>query len=196
MKRSPIFLPALALAALAFPANSLSAQDNSEPATYELRMGAVPNRGIAPNGDQVLVTCNSRGGRCGTFRVHPKGLPMPPSGEFIHTDAVGTVVGEGTWTATELLSFDSYGCGVVTFPDPDVALPPDFCGGVLKLRVLLTPAGTNLAIDAILTVFCIVGPNPPNSHDDPPEEGVSLVVPGAINFNQTNGGMNVFVRQP
>jgi len=164
--------------------------------TYQLRMGPAPNQGVAPNGDRVLVTCATRLGECGTFQVHSKDLPVPPAGEFVHTDATGvTILGAGTWVATELLAFDSYGCGVVTFPDPDVVLPPNFCGGMLRLRVLLTPTGAGFSLPGLLTVFCIVGPNPPNSHDDPLGEGVTLNIPGVINFNHTGGGQNVYVME-
>ena len=44
------------------------------------------------------------------------------------------------------------------------------------------------------TVFCIVGPNPPNSHDDPSGEGVHPDIPGIINFNKIVSGMNIYVR--
>jgi hypothetical protein len=58
-----------------------------------------------------------------------------------------------------------------------------------------TPTGTNLQVEAILTIFCIVGPNPPNSHDDPSGEGIHLVVPGIVNFNKIVDGMNIFIQQ-
>lgn len=41
-----------------------------------------------------------------------------------------------------------------------------------------------------LTVFCLIGTNPPNSAD----EGIRLVVPGIINFNKVVSGENVYVR--
>jgi hypothetical protein len=160
--------------------------------TYLLRMGA-PNQGIAPNGDRVLVTCATRQGNCGTFQIHPKDLPTPPAGEFVHMSAAGTMIGAGTWMATELLDYQSYGCGIVSFSG--VMLPPNFCGGKLKMRVLVTPTGSPVSFDGILTVFCIVGPNPPNSHDEPIGEGVTLDVFGVANFNHTNGGMNIYIKQ-
>jgi hypothetical protein len=161
----------------------------SDPENYLLRMNA-PNRGVAPNGDIVHVTCNTGGGACGTFSVNPKAVVA--MGEFLHTDSAGNVLGGGTWTATQLISFQSYGCGVVTFPDPDVILPPNFCGGKVRFRVVLnTPVGQ---LDGILTVFCIVGPKAPGSHDEPIGEGVTLDIPGFINFNHTTGGMNIYIR--
>src|SRR5256885_7151655 len=48
----------------------------------------------------------------------------------------GTVLASGTWEATELLDYQSYGCGIVHFPDGDVILPPNFCGGKVKMSVM------------------------------------------------------------
>jgi hypothetical protein len=56
------------------------------------------------------------------------------------------VVASGTWEATELLEYQSYGCGEV-FGDP---LPDNFCGGVVKMRVTLMPTGTSLHLPGIL----------------------------------------------
>jgi hypothetical protein len=192
MRRVTLLLFALAAAFALVPASAV-ADPNNESMTFLLRMQDV-NRGVAPNGDQVTLTCQNRGTACGTFSVHPKALPNPPSGEFVHTDSQGNVLGGGTWTATDLLSFEFYGCGVLTFTDPDTTIPPNFCGGALKLRVLLaTAAGT---FDGILTVFCIIGPQTPERTDEPPEEGITLNIPGVINFNHPNGVGNRFERLP
>jgi hypothetical protein len=150
--------------------------------TFLLVMEA-PNFGRAPNGDRVTVT----GG--GSFSLHPKSVTA--SGEFTHLDPAGNVRGGGTWTATELLSFNFYGCRFI--PALSVDLGDDnLCGGAVKLRVVLdTPLGQH---PGILTVFCIVGPNAPTSHNDPSEEGVTLDVPGVINFNHADAGDNIWVR--
>jgi len=157
------------------------ASGDSATHTYLLVMEA-PNVAQAPNGDRVAITGE------GEFQVHPKGVEA--EGRFTHTDSAGTVLFTGTWTATQLIAFQSYGCGVVEGEE----IPPNFCGGKLKMRVLLTPDGTDLEIPAILTVFCIIGPNPPNSHDDLSGEGVTLVVPGVINFNKVVSGENVYIQ--
>jgi hypothetical protein len=154
--------------------------------TYQLVL-EVPNVSEAPNGDRIAVTGE------GMFSVQPKSVSA--SGTFTHTDSQGNVVGTGTWTATDMLSFQLYGCGIVhNFPTPGATtpLPPNFCGGMLKLRVLLT-AGS-MQHEGYLTVFCIVGENPPDSHDDPTGEGVHLVVPGINNFNKIVTGMNIYIR--
>lgn len=166
---------------------------DSKTKTFELLMDPEhANIGVAPKGDRIEITCNATGGDCGSFAVHPKSLPSAPSGEFVHRDSAGNVVGSGTWRATELLSFQEYGCRFI--PSEDLDLGDDnLCGGALKLRVVLETAGGDL--DAVLTVFCIVGRKAPSSHDEPPEEGVTLNVPGGINFNHAAGGGNVYVRQ-
>jgi hypothetical protein len=184
-----LFAPGLILALALFvlgPASGLAASGSQ---SYQLHV-EVPNVSQASNGDRVAVTAE------GEFAIHPKSTTA--TGEFVHTDSSGTVLAAGTWMATELLEFQPYGCGVVhNFPTPGVTtpLPPDFCGGAVKMRVTLTPDGTSLAIPGILTVFCIIGPDPPNSHDDPTGEGIHLVVPGIANFNKIVAGQNHYVRQ-
>src|SRR5438105_2509525 len=126
-----LLLVAVLVAALSgLPSAAASAAAGTE--SYELHL-ELPNVSRAPNGDQVAVTGD------GMFSVHPKSVSA--SGTFTHSDSQGNVRGAGTWTATDLLTFDLYGCGVVhNFPTPGVTtpLPPNFCGGMLKLRVLLT----------------------------------------------------------
>jgi len=139
--------------------------------------------GGAPNGDHVMVV----GG--GTFSLNPKSVSA--SGTFTHFDPDGSVLGGGTWTATELLSFNFYGCRFI--PALDVDLGDDnLCGGALKLAVVLdTPIGE---FPAVLTIFCIIGPSAPASHNTPEGEGVTLNIPGVMNFNHTVHGDNVFIR--
>ncbi len=183
MKRRLTFVSALALALLAFAPGGAVADPNNAPGTWQLHI-EVPNVSEASNGDQITITGS------GSFSIHPKSVAA--SGTFTHTHADGTVVGAGDWTADKLLSFEFYGCGVVE--SVGATLPPDFCGGALKLDVTLTPSGTNLKLDGKLTIFCIVGPQAPSSHDDPSEEGVTLVVPGVANFNKIVSGMNIYIQ--
>jgi hypothetical protein len=183
MRRRAAFFCAVAATLLGVLPSSAGADPNNGSGTFELHL-EVPNVSEAPNGDRISVT----GG--GVFSVHPKSVTA--SGAFTHTDSEGNVVGSGDWTATQLLSFEFYGCGVVE--SLGVTLPPNFCGGALKMAVTLTPTGTSLAFKAQLTVFCIVGPQAPTSHDDPSEEGIRLVVPGIANFNDIVSGMNIYIQ--
>ena len=151
-----------------------------------LLVAEAPNVGVAASGETIEITCEAGEHVCGSFSVHPKS--MEASGEFAHFLADGTLYASGTWTATELISYQSYGCGEV-LGEP---IPSDLCGGMLKFAVTFsTPLGE---LDGIITVFCIVGPNAPASHDQPSGEGVTVVVPGIINFDHTGGGENVYVQ--
>jgi hypothetical protein len=182
MRRRLLSVSALVLALAAFVPAGLA---GSATETYEVHL-EVPNVAEAPNGDRVSVE------GMGEYSVHPKSIEA--EGTFEHTSPSGALVAEGTWEATQLLEYQSYGCGVVLGEE----IEPEACGGVLKLRVLLTvTAPSQIAgfqTEGILTVFCIIGPNPPNSHDDPTEEGIHLLVPGIIHFNRIVSGMNVYIR--
>jgi hypothetical protein len=177
MRRLILLVLGLAAALVLVPSAAIA---DSATHTYMLEMEG-PNFGSAPNGDMVTITGHA------DFSVNPKSAEG--SGSFTHTTSGGTVKGGGTWTATELLDYQSYGCGIVF----DMPLPPDFCGGKVKLRVMLTtPHGQLLAT---MTVICIIGPNPPNSaFGDNRSEGAMLDVPGVINFNHTAGGDNVIIQ--
>lgn len=151
-----------------------------------LLVAEAPNVGVAANGEAIEITCEAGEHICGSFSVHPKSIEA--SGEFAHFLADGTLFASGTWAATALISYQSYGCGEV-LGEP---IPSDLCGGMLKFAATFsTPLGE---LDGIITVFCIVGPNAPASHDQPSGEGVTVVVPGIINFNHTGGGENVYVQ--
>ena len=176
-------LAAALVGALAAAPAAASASSGSH--SYDLVFGDA-NVGIAASGDTIHVTCEANEGLCGTFSVHPKSIEA--SGEFEHLTPSGELFAMGTWTATELISFHDYGCGEV-LGEP---LPPEFCGGAVKFAAMFsTPLGE---LEGIITVFCIVGPKAPSSHNTPPGEGVTVVVPGIINFNHTVHGNNVFVQ--
>jgi hypothetical protein len=179
MKRTLLLLTCVLMLGLltASPAQAGHSTD-----TFLLIMEA-PNVGMAPNGDHILVTGE------GEFSASPKSVSA--SGEFVHLDADGNVFVEGTWTATELISFSFYGCRFIPALGADLG-DDDLCGGAVKMRVMLdTPLGQ---LPGILTVFCIIGPNAPSSHNEPDGEGVTLNVPGIINFNHTVHGENVYIR--
>jgi hypothetical protein len=182
MKRI-IFVLAAASAMLVFAPTAAVA--DSARHTYQLHLEEA-NVAQAPNGDQVAITGE------GVFGVHPD--TVDAEGEYVHTDPNGNVMGQGTWTATNLLTYQPYGCGVLAFTDPPTPLPPDWCGGRVFMRVLFTPEGTNLELPGTIEVFCIIGPNPPNNHDDPTGEGVLVNVPGIIHFNRIVFGDNLYIQ--
>jgi hypothetical protein len=177
--RRPIVL-ALALTASVVLVPTIAMADSATH-SYLLVM-EEPNFGVAANGDEIAITGE------GQFSVNPNAVDA--AGEFAHTDSSGNVLATGTWTATQLLNYQSYGCGEV-FGTP---IPPDLCGGAVKMSVTLTPNGTSLQLPGILTVFCVIGAHAPQSVLGPLTEGVTLDVPGIQNFNHSNGGDNVYIQ--
>jgi hypothetical protein len=106
--------------------------------------------------------------------VRPRGSKWPSRGR----------TGDGTWSATDLLSFVSYGAALTG------AAPPSFGAGQGLLRIQLHPAGAGTAVGAILRIEChLPGSVVPGGI----EEGINLVVPGVANFNEQAGGNRVFV---
>ena len=164
------------------PATALA---DSASHTYVL-VAEEANIGVAPSGDTIHISCHATEGVCGTFSVNPKSIEA--SGEFEHFLPDGSLFASGTWTATQLISFQAYGCGVV-FGDP---IPPDLCGGAVKFAATFsTPIGE---LPGIVTVFCVVGDKVPASIGGPFTEGVTVDVPGIVNFNHPGGGDNIYVQ--
>ena len=129
--------------------------------------GACPDVARADNGDTVDIAGS------GTLSIHDQ--TVTGGGTFVHRAPDGTVRVAGTWTATDLLSFNSYG----TQP----GLPQNLFGGLARIRVHLS-AG----FDAILEIDCEIG-KVPGGH----VEGVRLVVDNGLNFSQKVSGFTVFV---
>ncbi len=104
-------------------------------------------------------------------------------GTFVHTNASDVIVGFGTWTATSLVSFTSYGCGL----RGGAPVPANFCGGLATMKVhisatLVNPPTGHVETDAILVVDCKLGTPPASAH-----EGIKLDArPAAPNFDITN----------
>ncbi len=161
------------------------AQADTEKATFAYHVGDgfavlnnTGNTAVAENGDMVTVSGT------GTFDV--VGKTAAGGGTFTHKRADGTIVATGTWTATELLAFQSYG------PGTPQGTPASFFGGRAALAIVGTPTGTTLMLPGILEIECALGTPPGGA-----EEGVRLLVKGIINFNKSvhESGENVFVKQ-
>jgi hypothetical protein len=151
-----------------------------------LLIAEVENIGTAANGDYVAVTVDEGS----WFDASPK--TVSATGDFTHFAPDGTVRGAGTWTATSLISFNFYGCRFIPALGVDLG-DDDLCGGAVKMAVVLdTPIGQ---FPGVLTVFCIIGPMAPASHNGSAGgEGVTLNVPDVINFSHTGGGENIYIR--
>ena len=139
-----------------------------------LGAGACPDVALAKNGDKIELT------GAGTFRPHPK--LVTGGGTFVHKNAAGAVIGSGTWTATELMGFHTFGtaaAGAATIE-----------GGVLRIHVHITPASGGPGFDGILTVICLVGSPPPSA-----EEGIQLKIEGSLpNFTEIVSGLTVYIQ--
>jgi len=135
------------------------------------------NKAMAQNGDVVTVVGT------GTFDVTTK--TATGGGTFLHKTSAGTVVGMGTWLATGLISFQSYGNATPQ------GLPATFYGGRVALAIVATPAGTSLQIPATLQIECELGSPLPAT-----TEGIRLNVYDLINFNKTveESGANLYIR--
>ena len=135
-----------------------------------------PDVARASNGDTIEIAGE------GTLSVHPKSVTG--SGTFTHHFAGGGSV-SGTWTATQLLSFKSYGSSPET-----VGLPPTWEAGKAIIRVHLVADG--MEADAILTVGCIL---PEVMMPGGVFEGSTLNVQGGLNFNKADFGATLFIAQ-
>ncbi len=134
-----------------------------------------PNVATASNGDTIVIAGE------GTLSVHPKSVTR--NGTFTHNIAAGDSV-TGTGTATQLLSFKSYG--------PAAGVPPEFESGRATISVQLFVGGNPVA-SGILQVGCLLGgPKEPGGLF----EGVKLSLQGGPNFNKNDEGATLFILQP
>ena len=141
----------------------------------ELGGPPCPDVATASNGDTIEIAGE------GTLSVHPKSVTG--NGTFTHNFAGGGSV-SGTWTATQLLSFKSYG--------PVAGFPPNFEAGRATISVQLFVGGNPVG-SGILTVGCLLGgPKEPGGLF----EGVKLSVQGGPNFNKAVATSTLFILQP
>jgi hypothetical protein len=137
----------------------------------------------APNGDTIEIMGN------GTLSIHPKSVTG--GGTFTHKDASGNVLGSGTWTARQLLSFDNYG------PSIDPTFPATFRGGQAEIAIHLTGTpsggGGTVELDGVLRVTCRLPGDKGPAHQGA-DEGITLNLKGGANFNKRAGGATLFVQ--
>src|SRR6266545_2139669 len=141
MSRRSIFLVVSLVASVGLlPTAAVANVPNNEAATYRL-VTPIPNIGEAPNGDHAAIQVTQPF----FFSVHPKSVSG--GGTFTHTFTGGSF--STTWTATELLSFQPFGCGIAGDGTPR---PPNFCGGRVEMAIsIATRAATGSASEAGMT---------------------------------------------
>lgn len=149
-------------------ANVVFADSGFRAYTYLVPATTPADVAMATNGDTITIVGS------GTFTIHPNSVTG--SGTFVHRNSAGDVLASGTWTATQLVSFVSFGTSA--------PFPPSFEGGKAVIRV-----HASVGVDALLTVYCLIG-SPPSGF----EEGIRLNVQNIINFNMQDGGNTLFIR--
>jgi hypothetical protein len=131
-----------------------------------------PDVTMADNGDTVSLAGQ------GTLSVHAKSVTG--GGTFVHKAPDGSVKAMGTWSAIQLMSFNSFG--------NSSGLPSNFVGGLALILVQLSVGGTPVHT-AVLTVICDVG-SPPTGL----MEGIKLAVQDTpFNFNKQVSGITLFI---
>jgi hypothetical protein len=125
------------------------------------------------------------------------------AGTFTHKSTDGAVLETGVWTASELVSFDSYGVAPGALMREGRALgPPRFgpmrsrmfsgsmpAGGLAVLRIRLVPVW-GLAKNATLEVNCALGKVP----SERPVEGIRLTIEkGGAEYDEEISGRAMFL---
>ena len=151
-------LTLVALLALLFATPATQA---SSP-TYSFNLTG-PNTAMDGSGNTIRVT--------GSGNFDPAAATVVASGgSFTQFDASGSLVARGTWSATQFVSFVSFGG-----PHPGIL------GGVLQLTVTLSPKGGPPQTDVSMSITCAVFA-PPGT-----EEGTTVG-----NFTEKTGGFTLF----
>lgn len=147
---------------------------------YEYKIGEEPVEGpvvsMAFNGERIEM----RG--AGTFTTHPNSVTG--SGTVTHKNAAGDVINTGTWTATRLWNFQSWGTGG--------GFPSNFEGGKALIGVHLKSSDGTIEADGLLWVTCLIGNVPAGAH-----EGIKLLISRfGLYFNSEISGETLFIRMP
>lgn len=139
----------------------------------DLARTACPVISRAENGDTIELAGQ------GTFR--PSTKAADGDGTFVHKRH-GRVLGSGTWEATRMISFMTYGSGSLQ------GFPPEFEGGLVVMSVHVR-AANGMEFDAILAVDCLLGTPPAGA-----EEGATLTT-DFIDFNEKISGLTLFIME-
>ena len=150
---------------------AVAADANGNHAAYVWVVGAFTpsDTAIAPDGSTITMAGT------GTLMAGPGGTAM---GGGTYTKSGGEP--PGTWTATAVVSFVSYGSGAAQ------GLPPSLFGGEAKMSVSLSNGQTG-----VLTIICVLG-SPPSGK----MEGIQLVLGSGVSGEYTKqvSGNTVFIK--
>ena len=158
--------------------STLSASADGRAAQRGYLIGVPPNVGPdiarAGNGDTIEFT--------GTGTFTPGSRRATGFGFFVHKNVAGDTLAVGSWTATRLLSFRSFGSA------SQQGEPQEYEGGRASIRVHLAPLGAESGNDAVLLVNCLLGSPPAGV-----EEGIQLRVRGGPEFTEQVSGETLFI---
>jgi hypothetical protein len=185
MKRFAAILAVLALVPALGGGAQASSDNQSAMFDYHISDAFIQSAGEpAQTGAKATATAGGDHVRVvGTGTFNTASGRATGGGIAVHTTASDGIVAFGTWTATSLVSFTSYGCGV-RGGEP---APANFCGGLATMKVHITGTAVDplygyFETDAILVVDCKVGTPPASAH-----EGIKLDArPNGPNFDMTN----------
>jgi hypothetical protein len=163
-----IAVPSVAMFLCAGPAR---AQTNSANYTFLVASGFLCDSASCPAAVRSANDDTYEISGAGTFNTQSKSVTA--AGTFAHKSSNGTVLETGVWTASQLVSFDSYGAapsalrqqGVALGPQPfgpkglPISSGPMPTGGLAVFRILLLPMW-GATKTAVLQVNCALGDVP------------------------------------
>ncbi len=194
-------VPGLAMFPGAVPATTPSSSANY---TFLVASGFLCDSGDSATCPAVVRSANGDSyemGGAGTFSSESK--LVTAAGTFTHKSADGTVLETGVWTASELVSFESYGIVPGALMREGRALGPQqlgpmrsrmfsrplAAGGLAVFRIRLLPVRGRPRI-AVLQLNCALGKVPPER----PVEGIRLAFEGgSVEFNEEVSGRALFL---
>jgi len=186
MRRRLALATALALAISAMGGGTAGAHTSKAAFDWHVGDALLQSFGF-PVGEQAIATTGDVVTIEGTGSFSADGKWATGGGTFAHHMVAGGATITGTFTADRVISFQFYGCGTE-------GLPPNFCGGLLKLGITATPdAAPDFHLAAALTINCEIGPDVPASV----VEGIRVNVYDVINFNKPvlESGANLYIQQ-
>jgi len=166
MKTKWVLLGAAIIGLVLGQTSALASDANGNHDTYIWVVGATTpsDTAIAPDGSTITMKGQ------GTLTAGPDNAA---SGGGTYSLSTG---GSGTWTATGVLGFVSYGPAAPP-------LPSILFGGETKLNIRLSNGETG-----VLTIFCVLGSPPPSK-----EEGITVILGAAGQFTKQDGGNTIFI---
>ena len=166
MKTKWTLLGASIIGLLLSQTSALASDANGNHDTYIWVVGATTpaDTAVAPDGSTITMKGQ------GTLKAGPDNTA---TGGGTYSLSSG---GSGSWMATGVLGFVSYGPAAPP-------LPSILFGGETKLNIRLSNGATG-----VLTIFCVLGSPPPSK-----EEGITVILGTGGQFTKPDGGNTVFV---